>query len=50
MGEIALSALTLEIDKKYEFSEEEGLLLRLNNQEALGVYSGTITWKIEDVL
>lgn len=49
-GEIALSALTLEIDKKYEFSEEEGLLLRLNNQEALGVYSGTITWKIEDVL
>lgn len=49
-GEIALSALTLEIDKKYEFSEEEGLLLRLNNQEALGAYSGTITWKIEDVL
>ncbi|OTN96222.1 hypothetical protein [Enterococcus faecium] len=49
-GEIALSALTLEIDKKYEFSEEEGLLLRLNNQEALGVYSGMITWKIEDVL
>ncbi|MDQ8406943.1 hypothetical protein Q3D62_06340 [Enterococcus faecium] len=50
MGEIALSALTLEIDKVYEFSQEEGLLLRLNSQDRTGVYSGTITWKIEDVL
>ncbi|WP_241161929.1 MULTISPECIES: hypothetical protein [unclassified Enterococcus] len=49
-AESGLGSIALNVDEIYEFDENQGLLLKLNNKNDVGVYKGIVTWSIEDAL